>query len=59
MTNIGDEPLQLYAVYAPVHHAAGAVQATAADAEHDEDSGQDEPPEWSVQPAETPSDEHA
>ena len=23
VTNIGDEPLQLYAVYAPVHHASG------------------------------------
>ena len=30
--NIGDVPIQLYTVYAPVHHAAGKVQATAADA---------------------------
>jgi mannose-6-phosphate isomerase-like protein (cupin superfamily) len=32
VTNIGDEPLRLYAVYAPVHHSAGALQATADDA---------------------------
>jgi mannose-6-phosphate isomerase-like protein (cupin superfamily) len=59
VTNTGDEPLQLYAVYAPVHHAAGKVQATAAEAERDEESGSDEPPSWSVQPAQLPSDEHA
>jgi mannose-6-phosphate isomerase-like protein (cupin superfamily) len=59
VTNIGDEPMQLYAVYAPVHHAAGRVQATAADAERDEESGTDEPPSWSVQPVQQGSDEHA
>ena len=48
VTNIGDEPLQLYAVYAPVHHAPGKVQPTAEDAERDEESGKDEPPSWSV-----------
>ena len=57
--NIGDEPLQLDAVYAPVHHASGKVQPTAADAERDEESGNDEPPSWSVQPAQERSDEHA
>ena len=59
ITNIGDEPMQLYTVYAPVHHAAGKIQATAADAERDEESGTDEPPNWSVQPAQPPSDKHA
>ena len=59
ITNIGDEPMQVYAVYAPVHHAPGKVQETAADAEHDEESGADEPPAWSAQPREQPSDEHA
>ena len=44
VTNIGDEPMQLYAVYAPVHHASGKVHATAADAEQDEESGTDQPP---------------
>jgi mannose-6-phosphate isomerase-like protein (cupin superfamily) len=43
--NTGDEPLKLYAIYAPVHHAQGIVQATAEDAERDEESGADEPPE--------------
>ena len=61
VTNIGEEPLQLYTVYAPVHHAAGAVQPTAEDAEQAEESGADEPPEWSVQPEATQEaeDEHA
>jgi len=59
VTNLGDEPLQVYAVYAPVHHAAGIVQATAEDAERDEESGADEPPEWSVQPSAGAEDEHA
>ncbi len=59
VTNIGEEPMRLYAVYAPVHHSAGRVQATAADAEREEEAGEDEPPSWSVQPAEQPADEHA
>ena len=59
VTNIGEEPMRLYAVYAPTHHALGKVHATAADAELDEESGNDEPPDWSVQPAKPPSDKHA
>jgi mannose-6-phosphate isomerase-like protein (cupin superfamily) len=59
ITNIGDEPMRLYAVYAPVHHAAGKVHATSADAEQDEDSGTDEPPSWSVQPGQHSPDQHA
>jgi mannose-6-phosphate isomerase-like protein (cupin superfamily) len=59
VTNIGDEPMRLYAVYAPVHHSAGKLQATAADAEQDEESGRDQPPTWSVQPAKQHSDRHA
>jgi mannose-6-phosphate isomerase-like protein (cupin superfamily) len=59
ITNIGDEPMQLYAVYAPVHHAPGKVQATATEAERDEESGEDEPPQWSVQPPDQAEDEHA
>ena len=58
VTNLGDEPLRLYAVYAPVHHSAGKIHATAADAERDEESAGDEPPSWSVQPAQQQSDEH-
>jgi mannose-6-phosphate isomerase-like protein (cupin superfamily) len=57
--NTGDEPMRLYAIYAPVHHAPGIVQATAADAERDEESGVDEPPSWSVQPKSGTPDEHA
>jgi mannose-6-phosphate isomerase-like protein (cupin superfamily) len=48
--NIGDEPLRLSAVYAPVHHAPGLVQETGRDAERDEELGIDEPPAWTVQP---------
>jgi mannose-6-phosphate isomerase-like protein (cupin superfamily) len=57
VTNLGDGPMQLYTVYAPVHHAPGKVQTAAADAERDEASGNDEPPSWSVQPAQEPSNE--
>ena len=57
--NTGDEPMRLYAVYAPVHHARGVVQATAEDAERDEDSGADEPPSWTVQPGAATPDQHA
>ena len=57
--NIGDEPLQLYAIYSPVHHAPGRVHQTAEDAARDEESGNDEPPQWSAQPAPGPEDEHA
>jgi mannose-6-phosphate isomerase-like protein (cupin superfamily) len=57
--NTGEEPLRLYAVYAPVHHALGIVQATAQDAQRDEESGRDEPPDWTVQPGSTEPDGHA
>ena len=57
--NIGDEPMRLYAVYAPVHHAQGIVQPTEEDAELDEESGKDEPPSWTVQPQEGEPDQKA
>jgi mannose-6-phosphate isomerase-like protein (cupin superfamily) len=57
--NTGDEPMRLYAIYAPVHHAPGITQHTKADAEHDEATGVDEPPDWSEQPRETPPDQHS
>lgn len=55
VTNLGDEPLQLYTIYAPAHHKPGKVQRTAAEAEADTD---DEPAEWSVQPHGTRPDQH-
>ncbi|WP_278235923.1 cupin domain-containing protein [Isoptericola sp. AK164] len=57
--NTGDEPMRLYAVYAPTHHAAGIVQETAGEAERDESSGRDEPPSWTRQPEEGEPDQHA
>lgn len=57
--NTGDEPLKLYTVYAPVHHASGIVQPTSQDAERDEDSGADAPPPWSSQPGTGAHDKHA
>lgn len=57
--NTGEEPMRLYAIYAPVHHARGIVQATAQDAERDEEAGTDEPPAWTVQPGSTSPDQHA
>lgn len=56
--NTGSEPMRLYAIYAPVHHASGKVQATAQDAERDEAAGRDEPPAWSVQPPTVAPDQH-
>ncbi len=57
--NTGTVPLRLYTVYAPSHHAAGAVQPTQEDANRAEESGADEPPEWTAQPRATAPDEHA
>ena len=56
ITNIGEEPMQIYAIYAPAHHKPGKVHKTAADAATDAD---DEPAEWSVQPSSTREDEAA
>lgn len=47
ITNIGDEPMQVYTVYAPQHHQPGKVHETKAIADADTD---DEPADWSVQP---------
>ena len=55
VTNIGDEPMQVYTVYAPQHHKPGKVHQTKAIADTDTD---DEPADWSVQPAPV-ADEHA
>lgn len=57
--NTGQEPLQLYVVYAPTHHAQGKVHETAAMAEADEEAGNDEPPSWTHQPAPDVEDESA
>lgn len=56
VTNIGAEPMQLYAVYAPSHHKPGKVHDTAANAAADTD---DEPADGSVQPSTRPPDGHA
>ncbi|MFN7023424.1 MAG: cupin domain-containing protein [Pseudorhizobium sp.] len=53
ITNTGETPMQVYAIYAPAHHTPGKVHATAAIAEADKD---DEPASWSVQPAQASSD---
>lgn len=55
VTNICDEPMQLYTVYAPQHHTPGKVQQTKELADSDTD---DEPAEWSVQPG-SAADQHA
>lgn len=54
ITNIGQTPMQIYAIYAPAHHKPDKVHATAEAAEADRD---DEPADWSVQPKQVP-DEH-
>jgi mannose-6-phosphate isomerase-like protein (cupin superfamily) len=55
VTNIGDEPMQVYTVYAPQHHQPGKVQQTQAIAAADTD---DAPADWSVQPDRV-ADQHA
>lgn len=57
--NTGQEPMQLYVIYAPTHHAKGKIHETAALAEADEEAGEDEPPNWSHQPAPDAEDESA
>lgn len=57
--NTGTAPLRLYAVYAPSHHALGAVQPTREDAEREEEAGTDGAPSWTVQPDEDEPDQHA
>ena len=47
IVNIGKEPMQVYAIYAPAHHKPGKIHKTAADDVADRD---DEPAQWSVQP---------
>jgi mannose-6-phosphate isomerase-like protein (cupin superfamily) len=56
VTNTGDEPMRIYAIYAPTHHKPGKIHETPADATSDTD---DEPAEWSVQPRLSPPDKHA
>lgn len=55
VTNIGDEPMQVYTIYAPQHHTPGKVHQTKAVADTDTD---DEPADWSVQPDQV-ADQHA
>ena len=59
ITNIGDEPMRLYTVYAPQHHAPGKVQKTKKAADADEEAVNDEPAEWSVQPEVAAEDQQA
>ncbi len=56
VTNIGSEPMQVYAIYAPAHHKPGKIHRTASEAAADTD---DEPAEWSVQPDAAGADKHA
>jgi mannose-6-phosphate isomerase-like protein (cupin superfamily) len=56
--NTGDQPLRLYTVYAPSHHAAGAVQISSDDARREESEGSDEPPSWTIQTAPGAADQH-
>ncbi len=56
ITNVGDVPMQVYAIYAPAHHQPGKIHKTALDAASDTD---DRPAPWSVQPAATVADDHA
>lgn len=52
IVNTGDEPMQLYVIYAPSHHAKGKVHKTEEDSRPTTKAGTDEPPAWTVQPDE-------
>lgn len=54
ITNTGTSPMQLYAIYAPSHHASNRVHSTTAVAASDKT---DKPADWSVQPEQAP-DKH-
>lgn len=56
VTNIGEEPMQIYAIYAPAHHRPGKIHKTASEAEADLD---DDPASWSVQPDATSQDQRS
>jgi mannose-6-phosphate isomerase-like protein (cupin superfamily) len=43
--NTGENPLILYTVYGPAHHAEGAVHTTKEEGDAMEAAGQDEPPQ--------------
>lgn len=47
ITNVGEELMQVYTVYAPAHHRPGKVHRTSLEAAADEN---DAPAPWSVQP---------
>lgn len=34
ITNIGDEPMKIYSLYAPPHHAPGTIHESQADEDH-------------------------
>jgi mannose-6-phosphate isomerase-like protein (cupin superfamily) len=55
ITNTGTEPMQVYTIYAPAHHAPEKIQKTASDAAADT---HDAPAKWSVQPPHEPADQH-
>jgi len=55
IVNIGDEPMQVYTIYAPQHHQPGKVHETKAIADTDTD---DEPADWSIQTGSV-ADQHA
>lgn len=59
ITNTGDEPLKLYSIYSPVHHSAGITQPSFEQAEKDEESGKDTPPEWAFKLPHQKDDKHA
>lgn len=58
ITNTGKEAIKLYSIYAPVHHAAGIIQSTKEDADKDEKSGKDTPPDWAIEPKKHKADQH-
>lgn len=53
ITNTGDEPMQIYTIYAPAHHRPGKIHRTSSEAAADEN---DAPANWSIQPPTVPGE---
>src|SRR4029079_7060569 len=55
VVNVGKEPMQVYAIYAPAHHKPGKIHKSFEEGEADQD---DQPAEWSVPPPVSLTDKH-
>ena len=55
ITNVGQDPMQLYTIYAPAHHKPGTTHGTADAAGADVEN---RPAAWSMQLADSKTEKH-